>query len=451
MIDHSLSPIQGSTAHAPGYIGQFNESPTLTRLAIDSVTEYAKIPNGFEVLGGIEAVATQEGISKLQKRCDSAVQKGLPASMITPAQAAGLAPDLVRQDDVRAALYFATDGVANASAITACYQQEAMRKGVEFVEGVVGRIRYGEDGEVVGVEVEDVVEDNEAEGYDNQTAKRKVKRVINTNTLILATGIWTRNLCADLDIPIPIIPVAHPYMYIKHDHLNDTDDSSSQTASVPRSGAALSPSVSPLSTSSSSNRNQKSPLSPRLNGKPSPWIRYPERQVYARDHGPFYGVGTYDHGPALYCEPNDHVAIGPWQDDVFNSALERAKTLLPILATLNEGKDSSIAGGGVPNMIPETKFNGLFAMTPDNLPLAGRVEGKKGLFLCAAVWVTHAAGVARFVAGLIDHVGSDDEINESLDDAARDLDPCRFRGRKWEELKEQSLRGYSQIYHTGEN
>jgi glycine/D-amino acid oxidase-like deaminating enzyme len=451
LIDHSLSPLQGSTAHAPGYIGQFNESLTLTRLAIDTVTEYAKIPNGFEVLGGIEAVATQEGISRLQARCDLAVQRGLPASMITPAQAAGLAPDLVRQDDVQAALYFATDGVANATVITAFYQQQARRKGVEFVGGVVGAIRYSEDGEVIGVEVEEAVEDKEAEGRDDQTVKKKVRKVIETNTLILATGIWTQDLCADLDIPVPIIPVAHPYIYIKHDRLND-DDTTSQSITSPRSDTALSPLGSPSSPSSSNtNTTQKSPLPTRLNNKPGPWIRYPERQVYARDHGPFYGVGTYDHGPAMYCEPNDHIAMGPWQDEVFNSALERAKTLLPILAARDDGKDLSIAGGEVPTTIPEMKFNGLFAMTPDNLPLAGRVDGRKGLFLCAAVWVTHAAGVARFVAGLIDHVESDEESNENLDDAVRDLDPGRFRGREWEELKEQSLRGYSQIYHTGEN
>lgn len=458
LIDHSLSPLQGSTAHAPGYIGQFNESSTLTRFAIDSVTEYAKIPNGFEVLGGIEAVATQEGISRLQMRCDIAVQRGLPASMITPAQAAGLAPDLVRQDDIQAALYFATDGVANATVITTFYRQEARRKGVEVVEGVVGGIRHGGNGEVVGVEVEEVVEDKDAKGTDDQRAKRKIKKVIATDTLILATGIWTQDLCAELDIPIPIIPVAHPYMYIKHDRSND-DDASTKSISSPRSGSLRSPLGSPLSSSSSPHTNQKSPLSPRLNNKPSPWIRYPEHQVYARDHGPFYGIGTYDHGPAISCEPNDHVAIGPWQDEVFNAALERAKTLLPILATREGGgKDSPLAGGLT--AMTETKFNGLFAMTPDNLPLAGKVDGRKGLFLCAAVWVTHAAGMAKFVAGLVDHDnqndgGEDDEDHNeerrNLDDAVRDLDPGRFRGREWEDLKERSLKGYNQIYHTGDN
>ncbi|EED15342.1 N,N-dimethylglycine oxidase [Talaromyces stipitatus ATCC 10500] len=421
LIDHSFKPLQGSTAHAPGYIGQFNESATLTRLAIDTVIEYAKIPNGFNVLGGIEAVGTEEGLSRLQVR-------GLPASMITATQAAGLAPDFVRKEALKGALYFATDGVANATVITEFYQHEARKKGVEFVEGVVTRIKYNEDGDVVGVEVD--VDDNEQD--EDESDKRKVKRFIASDTLILATGIWTQDLCSDLDIPIPIIPVAHPYMYIKHDRLQNDDDAASGNTTTTTT------TTSPSSPKSST----KSHLSPRLHNKPSPWIRYPEHHVYARDHGPFYGVGTYNHGPAIQCQPTDHVAIGPWYEEIFSSALEQAKALLPVLRICdNESVEYSM---------PETKFNGIFAMTPDNLPIAGKVDGRKGLVLCAAVWVTHAAGVARFVAGLIER--HNDDYGKGLDgDVVRHLDPARFRGRDFEELRELSLRGYSQIYCTGEN
>jgi hypothetical protein len=93
--------------------------------------------------------------------------------------------------------------------------------------------------------------------------------------------------------------------------------------------------------------------------------------------------------------------------------------------------------------VPETKFNGLFAMTPDNLPLAGSVPSRKSLYLSAAVWVTHAAGVARFVADLV--VGGE----MGLDRATRlSLDPMRFKGRSVEDLHEEALRGYSDIYRT---
>jgi hypothetical protein len=39
VVDHSINPLIGSKAHAPGFVGQFNESWVLTRLAFDSVTE----------------------------------------------------------------------------------------------------------------------------------------------------------------------------------------------------------------------------------------------------------------------------------------------------------------------------------------------------------------------------------------------------------------------------
>jgi hypothetical protein len=39
VVDNSVNPLMGSTAHAPGFLGLFNELPVLTRLAIDNVTE----------------------------------------------------------------------------------------------------------------------------------------------------------------------------------------------------------------------------------------------------------------------------------------------------------------------------------------------------------------------------------------------------------------------------
>lgn len=464
VIDHSLDPMQGSTAHTPGYIGQFNESPVLTRLAIDSVTEYAKIPDGYEVLGGIECAKTPEGVARLKSRCTAATGLGLPASIITAAQAAGLAPDLLSLEDVDVALYTATDGAANAAAITLFYQNEARRRGVEFQEGVVTGVEYEasggdiDSGKVVGLEVEQSVDmdfyggedgDNrEVDGgagndHNTTTMKTKMKAFVQADTVILATGIWTRDLCKDLDVPVPILPVAHPYMYVKHDRVEDDQDDDDSIRST-----------------TSSSKSTAGYLSPqrRMNNRISPWVHWPEHRVYARDHGPFYGVGTYNHGPAIHCEPQDHVAIGPWIDKVFNTALEKAQKLAPILNT----EDAVVT-------MPETKFNGICAITPDNLPIAGRVKSRKGLYLCAAAWTTHAAGVAKFVAGLVldddedndDGDGDDDDNNqeEKLDGIVRmvnpdneirlALDPGRFMGESMEILNEKCLTAYSDIYHVG--
>src|SRR5690348_11543294 len=69
LIDRSFTSLLGSSGIAPGFIGQFNESEVLTKLAIDSVSEYVKIPGGFDRVGGLEIAFEEAGIQRLRARC----------------------------------------------------------------------------------------------------------------------------------------------------------------------------------------------------------------------------------------------------------------------------------------------------------------------------------------------------------------------------------------------
>ena len=51
--------------------------------------------------------------------------------------------------------------------------------------------------------------------------------------------------------------------------------------------------------------------------------------------------------------------------------------------------------------IPYKAFNGIFALTPDGTPLAGAIPQISGLYTAVAVWITHAARVARLVADIV--------------------------------------------------
>lgn len=357
LIDRSFSPLNGSTGHAPGFVGQFNESEVLSRLAIDTVREYVKIPGGFDIIGGLEVVSSEQSIRRLKERCEMAKALGLSAQLISPHEAVELAPEILKIEDVDAALHFPGDGAASAGTITQFYQDEARKNGVEFIQADAKAIRTV-DGQIVGI--------------DSKTG------IIDAGVVVLATGIWTAGLC-NLDIPIPIIPVAHPYTY-----------------GYPKE---------------------------RTKGE-APWVRWPEHHVYARNHGPYYGFGSYNHRP-IYLEPED-TAIGSWISD-FDETLTQAKTFLANHQSLDF----------------QTKFNGIFAMTPDNLPLVGPIPSVRGLFMAASVWVTQAAGAARFLTKVME--------GQTVDERARKaLDPERFRGQEWEKLKEISLSGYNDIYKTNE-
>ncbi|GFF33076.1 dimethylglycine dehydrogenase, mitochondrial [Aspergillus udagawae] len=357
LIDRSFSQLKGSTGHAPGFIGQYNESEALTRLAMETVSEYRKIPDAFESIGGLEVATAPEGVQELRVRYDMAKKVGLPAELLSPEQAIELAPDLVKSD-ILTALHFASDGAANAVKITSFFQDQARQNSVHFLE----------------TDVKEIIQEN---GCANSVLT--TSGLVKAEKVIIATGIWSENLC-NFGVPIPVIPVAHPYMY----------------------------------------GEQREPK-PRK----SPFVRWPEFHVYARDHGTAYGLGSYDHKP-LYHKPNE-TAVGDWVD-AFDTTLERALSLIPAET----------------NLTIKEKFSGIFSMTPDNLPLVGTIPSIKGLYVAAAVWVTHAAGSAKFLTKLI----QGEEVDESLKKA---LDPNRFQGKEMEVLKEESLAGYNNIYTTHED
>ncbi|WQF81967.1 Putative FAD dependent oxidoreductase, FAD/NAD(P)-binding domain superfamily [Colletotrichum destructivum] len=363
IVDRSFGPLLGSTGHAPGFVGQFNESDVLTKLAIETVSEYTKIPGGFDTVGGLEIAFGAAGVERLKSRCANAARLGLPAKLLSIDEAHALAPELVKASSPGAAAFFPTDGTASACEITSFYQEEAKKSGVQFLQSEVRKLVI-RDGRVAGVEVSD----------------GDCVRQLDAGKVIITTGIWAQDLCRDLGFPVPVVPVGHPYM---HGQL-------------------------------------RAPLSRKL-----PFVRWPEHHVYARDHGERYGIGSYDHAP-LECKARNNTAIGSWVKD-FKQTLQSATALLPSAAAEQFDQGAS--------------FNGIFSMTPDNMPLAGSVQSMPGLHMAVAVWVTHAAGTAKYLTQVIDGKDVDQETRSALN-------PERFRGQDLATLEEKSLLGYNSIYKT---
>lgn len=385
LIDKCLDKLLGSTGHAPGFVGQLNESPVLTTLAKDTVSEYMKVPNGFDVVGGLELSATDDGVENLKKREQVARSSGLPAEILTPERAEFLAPDFIDAQSVKAGLLFGSDGTANAKVLTEFYIREAQAKGVKFVEG-----------EVTGFKVADDADRN-IESIHIRQGNVSEEIPLNGSRVILATGIWTSPLAKDIvPFPIPIVPVSHPYTF----------------------------------TSSR----------PRRSGRPYPFVRWLDHHVYARDHGECDGLGSYDH-PPLRMSP-EKTAIGDWPED-FKEVLIRA-TL-----NLKNGQQflvQSQSGGEDEPADSKQPFNGIFAVTPDNLPLAGRI-GVSNLWLCAAIWVTTAAGTAKLISRQI--LGSGQESFPGDEELLKALDPARFGDAEEAILEKQALDKYNDIYNRG--
>ncbi len=160
------------------------------------------------------------------------------------------------------------------------------------------------------------------------------------------------------------------------------------------------------------------------NAAQSPFVRWPEHHVYARDHGDRLGLGTYDHAPlAVAIDQVGTDAEQPWPAELFDPAVAKALTLLP--------PDQ--------RFIPERRVSGVFSMTADNLPLLGPIEEVRGLWAAEALWVTHAAGAARTLAQMM--AGTSPGIS-----SLEALRPGRFTGQRADDLNDRALRMYRDIY-----
>ncbi|GAB7358879.1 hypothetical protein MBLNU230_g4102t1 [Neophaeotheca triangularis] len=375
LVDRSFSEVLGSTGYAPGFLGQFNESKALTKLAVDSLKDYERFPDTFSRVGGLELAATDEGVKLLESRCERANEAGVAARILSLEEHETIVPDFVHRDSFKKALHFPTDGVADPKALCLAYRAKARQNGVDFLEANVAKLQ---------------ISDNTIRGVETTSTP-----LLSANKVILATGIWSSLLAASATptpLTIPAIPVAHPYVY----------------------------------TPSNPTPKPSTPL--------PPFVRWPESHIYARRHDTRYGLGSYAHRPIPIRNPHT-TALEPWPPATFNPVIATAAaaktapdSALALLATEHAPTDPGVQ-----------LINGLFSLTPDGLPIVGCVPGVQGLSLAVAVWITHAAGCARFLTRVLRGKVIEGDLQGSLD-------PGRFAGSDEEELREKALGGYCDIY-----
>ncbi|MEU6177624.1 NAD(P)/FAD-dependent oxidoreductase [Streptomyces coeruleorubidus] len=208
--------------------------------------------------------------------------------------------------------------------------------------------------------------------------------LLRADRVVLATGIWGPVLAAEAGLRLPMVAVQHPYLFTEE--LPGLDD-------TPIDG---------------------------------PIVRYPEHTVYTRRHGRRYGLGSYAHTP-LPLAPSAALSSAelPFSETDFGAALDEATSLVPAFRTAARGRH----------------LNGVFAMTPDELPLVGPAAGLAGLWFAEACWVTHAGGVGRRLANMLLGTG------DLLVDPDR-LAPDRFASWSDQKVRETTLAHYRGIYEA---
>lgn len=333
----------GSTSHAPGLVFQTNPSKTMSEFARYTVSKLASMTEDgqpcFNQVGGLEVATTPGRWADLHRKHGFATSWGIEGHLLGPQECKALYP-LLNMDLVLGGLHVPSDGLALAA---------------RTVQVLIGRtreagVRYRGSTRVTGIDHEG----------GKVTGVRTAEDVIPADIVVSCAGFWGPEVGAMVGMDIPLLPLAHQYV---------------RTTAVP----------------GLKGRNTEP------NGAGLPILRFQDRDLYYREHGERYGIGSYAHRP-LPVDLADLAQVEPermsehnmpsrlaFTPEDFEQPWEDSRQLLPAL------RDSEIEDG----------FNGIFSFTPDGGPLVGQSSDVTGFYIAEAVWVTHSAGVARAVAQLL--------------------------------------------------
>ena len=187
----------GTTWHAAGLVSQLKSTQSLTRLATYSARLYEELEDetgqatGCRTPGSISVAADAERWEEIRRGAAMAVSVGVETREIGMDELRERWP-LIRTDDLVGALYIPRDGHTSPVDTTMALAKGARDRGVRIVEDVAVTGLRSSNGAVSGVDTE--------------------AGSIETETVVLATGIWTRQLAAQIGVNVPLQACEHFYI-----------------------------------------------------------------------------------------------------------------------------------------------------------------------------------------------------------------------------------------------
>ncbi|WP_349829558.1 GcvT family protein [Brevibacterium litoralis] len=334
----------GSSSHAPGLVFQTNPDRTMTHFARYTVEKLLEI-DAFDQVGGLEVATTPERLDDLHRKAGLAASWGVPdVRVLRPAECVDLYPHL-DVERVLGGLHIPSDGLAFSTKAVDTLVTRTRDAGVRYLDRTPVTGIASEDGRVTGVETPD--------------------GVVPADIVVSCAGFWGVEIGAMAGMRVPLLPLAHQFAW---------------TTPVPHLAGVHS--------------------HPR--GATLPILRHQDEDLYFREWGDVYGIGSYRHRPM----PVRAADLGPTPAEVtpesmpssldftpedFAGPWERSQEMLPFLRGVEV----------------EHGINGIMSFTPDGGPLVGESRTLTGFWVAEAVWVTHSAGVARAVAQVLTEGRSD--------------------------------------------
>jgi len=342
----------GTTWHAAGLVGQLGATATITKLRKYSLNLYkelekkTELSTGLKQNGAITVASTKERLQELLRQATAAHLFNVNVEVLDKQQIKNLYP-VINDKDILGGVYMPEDGQADPVGVTNVLAKAAKLEGAQILEKTPVTKIIVKDGSVIGVE----------------TPKGK----ISCEYVVLATGMWSRQIGEDIGVSVPLYPNEH--FYIITEPMKDLPNN-------------------------------------------LPVLRDYNDCLYLKEDAGKMLVGIFEPGAKNAFKdkgivPNDF-SFGEFPDDFdhFEPYLEKSFKRLPILETTGIRKF----------------FSGPESFTPDTQYLLGETPEVKNLFTCCgfnSIGIASSGGAGRVTAEWM--------INGYMNEDLYSLDIKRFQ------------------------
>lgn len=188
---------EGATWHAAGLVGQLRSSRNTTRMLQRSVAMYDRLQGeeglqfDWKKTGSLRLAATKERMLEAKRLATMAASFGLEMQIIGPAEAKALFP-LIDECGLEGAAFIPSDGYVDPASLCQAVAGAARRQGADIRQNVEVLDFHLSGNRVTGVET--------SEGQWQ------------AETVILAAGMWSREIGAKLGLRVPACAVEHQYI-----------------------------------------------------------------------------------------------------------------------------------------------------------------------------------------------------------------------------------------------
>jgi len=188
---------EGATWHAAGLVGQLRSSRNTTRMLQRSVELYGRLEAetgqaiDWKQVGSLRLACSPDRMLEVKRLATMARSFGLEMQVIGPKEAYDLFP-LIDPKGVLGAAFIPSDGQVDPASLCQAIAAGARRQGVKIEQG-----RKVLDATIVDGRITEVITDDGI--YEGET-------------VVLAAGMWSRELGRKLGVNVPACAVEHQYL-----------------------------------------------------------------------------------------------------------------------------------------------------------------------------------------------------------------------------------------------